>query len=236
MSNGIPPARSPSPGRWFYPAAALALAVITFVGFAPTYYLTPVFTHRTWPALVHVHAALFTGWVGLLIAQVTLVRARRLDRHRRLGVAALLVALAMLAAGTLTAIAAARRGLAPPGLDPLTFLVVPLGALVAFAVLLGAAIAQRRRPEWHKRLMLLATFAILTPALARLPGVGQRPVIALALTGLLVILLAGWDFRRLGRLHAATAWGGGFLVASAPLRFIVGHTAAWHGFAAWLTG
>jgi amino acid permease len=165
-----------------------------------------------------------------------LVSVGQLHVHRTLGALALPLAIAMLPVATFTAIAAARRGVAPAGVDPITFLIVPLGALVVFAAMVTAGIANRRRPEWHKRFMLIATFAILTPAIARLAIVGQRPAIALGLTSLLVVLVAARDFRVRGQIHPATLWGGGILIASAPLRFIIGHTDAWHAFARSLVG
>lgn len=220
----------------YYLAMAAVIAGIAFVGFAPSYYLSSLFEPRHWPPLVHVHATLFTAWVCLLLFQATLIRTGSVRLHRRVGLFGCVLAVAMVGVGTQTAIAAARRGLAPDGMDPLAFLVVPLGALAVFAVLLAAAIASRHRPESHKRLMLLATFAILTPALARLPGVGQRPAVALALTVILVLVLAARDWRVCGRVHPVTAWGGGLLLVSAPLRFLIGHTEAWHRLATHLAG
>jgi hypothetical protein len=38
-------------------------------------------------------------------------------------------------------------------------------------VLVSAALYFRRQSQSHKRLMLLATLALLTPAIARLPGI-----------------------------------------------------------------
>ena len=201
--------------RTFYLWMAAAIALIAFVGFAPTYYLSALFGARNWPPLVHVHAALFTAWVAVLVTQATLIRAGLTHVHRRIGSLAALLAIAMLPVGTLVAIRAARRGLAPDGVDALTFMIVPLGALVVFATLVAVAIANRRRPEWHKRFMLIVRFAILTPAIARFAIVGQRPVIALVLSGLLVVLVAARDFRALGRVHAAAQ-----LVAAVLTRLI----------------
>jgi hypothetical protein len=72
----------------------------------------------------------------------TLIAARRADLHRRLGIGGAVLAGLMLVVGHLTAVAAARQGVTPPGgPPPLVFLAVPLGALVVFAILpLRAAI------------------------------------------------------------------------------------------------
>jgi hypothetical protein len=220
-----------APGKRFYLGASLLVALTAFVGFAPTYYLSAFFGPREWPLLVHVHAAIFSAWVLLLVTQASLARTGRVALHRRVGLGGIALAVAMLVIGTATALAAARRGLAPSGIDPLVFLAVPLGALAVFATLLTAAIVNRRRPEWHKRYVLFATLGILTPALARFPGVHQRPLVALGATIALVLLLVARDMRILRRIHPATAWGSAVIIASVPARFLLGHSAAWHEWA-----
>ena len=153
----------------FFTGMAIAAALTAFIGFAPTYYLSSAFGGRPLTTLVHVHGAIATAWILLFLTQTSLVAARRTDLHRRLGVAGAVLAVLLLVVGYLTAIEAARRGVTPPGgPPPMAFLAVPIGTLVVFAILVGAGLAQRRRSETHKRLMLLATIAILTPAIARL--------------------------------------------------------------------
>jgi hypothetical protein len=175
---------------------------------------------------MHVHGALFSAWVVLLVAQTRLVAGGRTDVHRRLGVAGALLAAAMAPAGVLLAFESARRGMAPQGLDPVTFLAVPLGSVVMFAGFVAAALAMRRRPALHKRLMLLATVSIITPALARL--VGRRPIYALALTPLFVAAAIAHDYRRDRRVHPIYLWGGLFILVSGPLRIAIGRSGAWH--------
>jgi len=41
----------------------------------------------TYPLIVHLHAFFFVGWLVLLTTQMMLVRGKRLDLHRRLGMA-----------------------------------------------------------------------------------------------------------------------------------------------------
>jgi hypothetical protein len=164
--------------RLFYSAMAVAMASTVFVGFAPSYYLR-VFRDGSmvtvsggpFTALVHVHGALFTGWVLLFVVQTSLVATRRVAIHRRLGVAGAVLAAAMVIVGTLTAIATAARGAAPPGIDPLTFLVIPLFDMALFTAFVIGALVKRRDKETHKRLMLLAYTSIIVAAAARLPGV-----------------------------------------------------------------
>jgi hypothetical protein len=218
--------------RLFYVGMAVALAVTAFVGFAPSYFLKPLFRPASvLTPLMHVHGLLFAAWTLLLVVQTSLVAAHRTDLHRKLGVAGVGLALLMLAAGGMLALTSARNGLAPSGLDPVTFLSIPLGALAMFAGFFGAAIVKRRRPATHKRLMLLATISIITPAIARLWFVHQRPPFALGLTNLFVLAAVAHDWWRDRRVHPVYIWGGLFILVSGPLRIAVGHTDLWHAIA-----
>lgn len=211
----------------FYLWMSVALALTAFAGFAPTFFLRPWFEQTiALTPLMHLHGALFTAWVVLLVAQTRLVAGGRTDVHRRLGVAGAVLAAAMAPAGVLLAFESARRGLAPQGLDPITFLAVPLGSVAMFVGFVAAALAMRRRPPIHKRLMLLASISIITPALARL--VGRRPIYALALTPLFVAAAIAHDYRRDRRVHPIYLWGGLVILVSGPLRIAIGRTDAWH--------
>jgi hypothetical protein len=77
--------------------------------------------------------------------------------------------------------------------------------------------------------MLLATMALLPPALARwiVFYLGFGPPVVLALATLFVVPLVLWDFRTRGRLHPATLWGGLFLVLSVPVRLAIAFTNTW---------
>lgn len=232
------PAGSRDLGRYdrvFYTGMACLLLAIVFAGFAPTYFLKGYFGTPPLSPLVHLHGALYTAWTALFLMQALLVAGRRTDIHRRTGALGALLALAMLPVGVLTAVRAAANGLAPPGIDPLVFLVIPLAAVVVFAILVGAAILARGTPEMHKRLMLLATISLMTPAIARLGFVGSKPLLALGLTDLLIVVAIAYDLALRRRLHPAYLWGGLFVVLSGPARFLIGKTDAWRSFAQWLT-
>ena len=216
---------------------AIAAAVTVFVGFAPTYYLRGVFGAAPLTTLVHVHGAVATAWILLFLTQTSLIAAGRTDLHRRLGVAGAVLAPLLLVVGYLTAIEAARLGHTPAGgPPPLAFLAVPLGTLLVFAILVGAGLAQRRRSETHKRLMLLATIAIVTPAIARLRWMGLGgPPVAIGGTCLFVVACLVYDRVAHGRVHPAFLWGGLFVMVALPLRFALAGTDAWLAVARWLT-
>src|SRR5687768_5057694 len=80
--------------RWFFGAMGLGLAVIVFVGFAPTYYLPRAGAPGLAPHL-HAHGAVTTAWLLLFVVQVGLVAAHRTDLHRKLGALGLVIATAL---------------------------------------------------------------------------------------------------------------------------------------------
>jgi hypothetical protein len=149
------------------------------------------------------------------------------------------LAVLMVVVGTVTAISRAKLVEVPPGApSPLVFLTIPLGDMLVFASLVGAGFYFRRRRDAHKRLMLLATVAILPAAVARLPFAFIQQVGPLAFFGLADLLIVPcllYDLVARGRLHHATVWGGLVIVVSHPLRLVIGNTQAWLAFASWLT-
>jgi hypothetical protein len=84
--------------RWFFIGAAGFLLLIVFLGFAPTFYLRPLFAPyvrlRPVPWYRYVHGALMTLWYVLFLIQASLVAGGRVRLHRRVGVAAGLTAAA----------------------------------------------------------------------------------------------------------------------------------------------
>jgi uncharacterized membrane protein YozB (DUF420 family) len=221
----------------FFLVMALACALIVFLGFAPSYYLRRLTGGEPLTTLVHVHGALATSWMLLFVNQAALVSAGRTHIHRRLGVAGALLAPVFVVVGYLTAVEGARRGVTPPGgPPPLAFLAVPMGALLSFSVLAGAGLWQRRHRDSHKRLMLLATIAILIPALARFRWFGPGgPSVAIGGSALLVVACLAYDRAAHGRVHPAFLWGGLFLLISLPVRFALTRSEGWLRVAEWLT-
>ena len=229
--------------RIFYGGMGLLLAAVAVAGFAPTFYL------RTWfgapptvggatelTPLAQLHGAVFTAWMVLFIAQTSLIASRRVAVHRRLGVAGLVLAAVMIVVGAMTAIAAARRGQAPPGADSLSFLVVPLFDLVLFATFVATALLRRRDKETHKRLMLLAYISIIAAGVARLPGVlPYGPFMFFGIAYGLALIGVVYDQWSRGRIHRVYYWGIPLLLISVPGRLMLSTTAAWRSFAEFLT-
>jgi hypothetical protein len=133
-------------------------------------------------------------------------------------------------------------------------MIVPLSQVLLFAGLFIAAVANLRRSEWHKRLMLLATIMLLMAPVARVffvlktgGGPGLRPglgpptpmlnLIAVGLTvDLLVLAAILYDWRTRGRPHPAYLIGAAVILVVQFARIPFSASPQWLAFANALTG
>lgn len=228
--------------RWFFSSTALLMLALVFVGFAPSYYLSGIVGPppglKPATTLVHIHAFLFSGWMLLFVLQTQLVAWRRTDLHRMLGTIGFVMLPAMILIAALSALYGVHRSSGPPMIPPLTFLAVPLLDIPVFALLIGGALANRRIPQTHKRLMFIAMIGMMSPAIGRmpLPPPFVGPVAIFALPDVFLLALVLFDLMTLGRVHRATLWGGLLLVSSQILRVLIWETESWLAFARWASG
>ncbi|PYS62707.1 MAG: hypothetical protein DMF74_12360 [Acidobacteria bacterium] len=230
--------QSKSRERLFYIGMVVAIVITVFAGFSRTFFLRPYFQTQPLIPLLILHGVVFSSWIVLLVTQTTLVATKRTRTHMRLGIAGGLLATLMIVIGTVTAIVRAKGPSPVPGVNPLSFLTIPLGDMLVFATLVGMAFYFRRRADMHKRLMLLATIAILPAAVARLPFAFIQqygPLAFFGLSDLFIVPCLIYDIVTRRRPHRATVLGGALIVISHPLRLVIGNTHAWLAFATWLT-
>ena len=225
-------------GRTFFTVAAIANALIIAAGFGFSTYVRlylgdPRFGGPTLPTLLRFHAAVATAWTVLLIVQARLIAGHRTRLHRRLGIAGGVLAAALVGLGWAVAVNATRRLVnegGPGATLALQFLIVPCQELVVFTTLVGAALWLRKRPDYHKRLILLGTLALIPAATTRpfIPGSLAGTLAGFGLAeAMFVVACCLHDRRVLGRLHAATVWGGGLLLVTAGSRLLVAGTSTW---------
>jgi len=225
----------------FYVAAALALAVLVFVGFARTYYLRPWFDVPPINVLLHLHSIAFTAWFVLFIIQTRLIAAQNYRTHMQLGIAGVVLAVLVFVFGAATAIASADAPrIRPMGMNSQQFVLVPLVGIAFFGGFVAAAIALRRRADFHKRFMMLAMIAVLGPPIARLIAVTQSgqyfiPIqIGVPAAFLAWCLVSDWAKFRI--VHPVYAFGGAVLLLSLPVRFVLARTQAWESVGRWMAG
>jgi hypothetical protein len=227
--------------------------VLPLGGFFGTY-LVPVASGTFGePTILHLHALFSFAWIGLFVLQSWLVARGRVVRHQAIGLGGIALATATFITGVIIAIKAMNAGIvAGNGQSARVFAIFPLTIIATFAGLVTAAIANVKRPEYHKRLMLMATLSIMPPALGRIIGMaatqsilaprlfGVAPPSALAaaaigtITGvaadLLIVAAMVYEWRKKGRPHRVYWIAGGIIVAVHVLRIPMSTTGAWTGF------
>jgi len=212
------------------------MLITVVVGFGPTYYFAGVFNAPLPSRVIHLHGALFSCWILMLIAQNSLTWVGRVDIHRKLGLAGFLLACLMVLVGWAAATDRLARGTAPPGLDTYFFYIVPMTDMVIFATLIFFGYRMRRDSAAHKRIMYIATVGILIAAIARFPTkwLFHNALHAAIASYAFLLLLIGYDLWSTRKIHRATLWASAFLIFIQQIRLPIGKTAAWHAFAAWV--
>lgn len=247
-ATGTQPAHASA--RWFYVWTAGACSLIAFGGFAPTYWLQLAPGTFIGSPLLHLHAALFSAWTVLFFLQTMFAALGRLDRHRAWGLLGISLATGMVFVGTAAANEVLARRLSEGLGDPArAFHLAAISIIVLFGGLFFAAIANIRRPDTHKRLMLLATISVIPPAIARVffalnvgiapglrPGLAPLRAVESVLASALIadaLVLAGmvYDWRTRGRPHPAYVIGGVIMVAVQIARVPISRTQWWYAIA-----
>ena len=178
----------------FFLWTAVAIAATVFTGFWFTYF-GPIFAGNRAPnsAVVHLHGWTFFAWYVLLVVQCSLVHSRRMSLHRTLG--GLSVALASLMVGTGLLVVGVRMAHALNTGNPFWTASGPavFATLVLFAAFYVAAFRMRRRPDWHKRLMIVASVGGMGAATFRLCMLlfGPGSAMWLGLLGSNLFIVAG---------------------------------------------
>ena len=163
------------------------------------------------PPIVHLHAVVFFGWVVIFVLQSALAGSGSMRLHRRLGWLATGWSVAMVAVGIALMLHVVRAGTVPFFFQPQYFLVANVLTLLGFAAATWAAVAMRRRSDWHCRLHFIGMAFLIGPAFGRLL---PMPLLVpwsyqIAFGFGLVFLLVGLtgDVRRTGRGHRAWTVG-----------------------------
>lgn len=211
--------------RRFYLGFALIAAAFVLAGFTRTFFLPIARQTFTAPWFVYCHAALFFTWIALLVLQASLVVRRRLALHRRLGrVAVGLIPCMVISAVVVASWATARDYRATPDDGVIAFYFGELMDMVMFGTFAVFAYHHRGRPAAHKRLMLLATLALLGAGIGRIPVIGTASnYITLGMLGAIVLV----DRASLRRLHPATFIGGLGLIIGVFIEEPLGATPQW---------
>lgn len=205
----------------FYGRMGTLCLTVALIGFAPSYWTPMASGTLDLPLAIHAHGVLFFGWLILFRVQASLIGRGRTALHRRLGVAGAVLASAMVAIVLrMQAVLASRYEARGFHAAAAAFAWINVSDMILFAGLVIAAVANARRPEVHKRLMLAATFSLMAIPIGRIlltaghmaglirPGAGGPPPIEAAYVphalAMLLVVGAIWhDRQRSQSLHHA---------------------------------
>jgi len=200
--------------------AAVMLLALMFLGFQQFYLHGQAYPGQPLPppirTLLIAHGIGMSAWGLLFLLQASLVATARRGLHRRIGLWGAGLAGGLVLMGWHLAIEAAR--ITPPdvriaGLSPPQFLAVPIFNICAFAAFVALGIWQRRRPDIHKPMMLLASVAVMSAAISRIDAISA--------------LYQGTVFEDwFGPFFGMLVFGGWFL---AQKRWLAGVWDVWYG-------
>ncbi len=224
----------------FYVWLTGAMLLVAFGGFTPTFWRPMASGTAVGAPILYIHGLLFSAWVLFLFAQAAFVATGRTLAHREWGLAGIALATAMACSVPLVVLRQiADADVAGFGDAARRFAIVPLSTLVFFVAATGLAFANVRRPEVHKRLIIVATVAALQAAVARFfllmaggSAAGSPPPVLFSVApGLIIDLLLVAaiirDWRERGRPHPVYSFGGGALLAKQLLIVPLAATPFW---------
>lgn len=226
----------------FFATSAIVIAALVVLSFPATYYIPLATGSKQFTLLRHLHGLAFFAWVGLYVVQTQLVRAGNVRLHRELGVAGVALAGAMLPLGLWQAVAAAGERQARGMANPFEFSIYNVIDITVFCSAFAWAVYEAtRRIEWHRRLMFVALLNLFGPAFSRITW---QPSIAFPLSDMLpslvadavLIVLALYDRRQLGRVHPVTL---GAIIVLVPLHAatpLIARSEWWNAIAPGLFG
>lgn len=223
-------------GESFYLVMAALMSVTIFAGFAVN--LAMGRSTFAVPAVYHLHAGIFFGWVALYLAQAWSITTGRVELHRSLGRLAWLWAPLMVAMGLVIMIVSLRRSGGPFFFDQNEFMISNTMLLVLFAVLVVTALRRQRHTGWHRRLMLTAMALLTGPGLGRLLPMpllipnAWRIMMAVTLIWPAIGMIR--DLRREGRIHPAWLWGVGAIISVQIAADLIAYSPAGASLTQWV--
>jgi len=199
----------------FFICIAIIMLVVAALGFGKSFYLRPLFSSKPLPSYLVVHGITMTVWFLLFLVQASLVSAKRIDIHRKLGIAGVALAACVLVTGIVVNLNVIPRMLALGQIskpeEGVQFALSSLSGLIPFAILIFLAVVLRRKASIHKRLMFWAFAWILCPAFVNTRPLGQMldslvspylPFFPSDFIWLFALMAYDWKIER--RVHPAT--------------------------------
>ena len=263
MSDAVlkPSTQYATRSRFYVWMSGVCLA-IAILGFMPSYFVPMVTGGFIGLPLMHIHGLILYSWMILFFAQTWLVATGRTPSHRTWGMLGISIVTAMVFMTlTLSASQIAMASLPgqPHGLARAmrTFKWVSVGGMIFVAATFALAIVNIRKPDVHKRLILLMTISMLGAPIARwfifffapasdaalhindpLPYLEVPPIFVaippMIVSDILLFIAIFHDWRTIGRVHPVYLIGGGVLLLYQVTLVPAANSGAWQAAATWL--
>jgi hypothetical protein len=215
--------------KYFYFFMSLLIAATVVYGFSHTVNANLIHPVPPRPFILYIHAAVFTAWLLFFIFQSALVRTHNVRLHRQTGWFGFALGIAIPLVGISTAIAMAHfRTLSMHATGAESFLIVPLFDMFCFTIPFALAILWRQQPEFHRRLILMATCALTAAAFGRFPPSILPAPWFYAGVDLLILFGVARDLVVIRRIHAVYLYGlPAFIAGQVLVTYSFTHHSAW---------
>ena len=154
--------------RYFYLSMSLVMAGLVVWGFSKTIDAALFHANPRRPLLLWMHGAAFSTWIVFFIAQSALVRVRKVSVHRTIGWFGAGLAALMVVLGCTVAVVMSRFDITVLHQSDIPqFLSIPFWDMLFFGTCIALAILWRKKPDYHRRLIFLATCQLMDAAIGR---------------------------------------------------------------------
>jgi hypothetical protein len=215
--------------NYFYLFMSLLIAATIVYGFSHTVDKNLIHPAPPRPAILYFHAFVFTGWLVFYIFQSLLVRTRNVRIHKQAGWFGVALGLAIPCVGVATAIAMAHFNavqLHQPGTE--SFFIIPLFDMVCFTSAFALGIYWRAKPEYHRRLLLVASCALTAAGFGRFPASILPPPFFYAGVDILILLGVARDLVVNRHIHPVYLYAlPAFMAAQTFVTYTMVHKSAW---------
>lgn len=162
-------------GKYFYLLMALVMFGLVARAFSRTVDHGLLHATPARPLLLWIHGAAFSTWMIFFALQSGFVRVHKVSVHRIAGWFGSALAGAMVVLGVAVALVMTRFDtdvLGQKGAE--TFLSILFCDMIVFGTCVSAAIVYRRQPEFHRRLMFVATCELMNAAFGRFDFIAEH--------------------------------------------------------------
>lgn len=237
--KAIVPLRTKRKKPSFFFVMAIVAMLAVFIGFSKTFFIPVGEGTFTAPWPVHLHGVFAFLWIILFQVQSSLIQFKKYYFHQILGMLGIFVAAGVFITMVPVGLFAVKKELGL-GLGPTAYsgFVGVLSSGLMFFTLVVAGIYNRKKPNVHKRLMLLATIVVLWPAWFRFrhffPNIPNPEIwFAVVLADSLIIVAWIWDKLRNGKVHPILLYIGLFIILEHTFEVLAFDSALWRKLAIW---